>query len=170
MLTRARGGESCLSLDKCLSSRELRIGCGALNPRPSGSVGDGRAGGSSQPIGSRTLPIELRVQLLFSSFIGLFPRLVGIISYGGEAGFIYAHMTSQNIHEMLTQLYLELGLSLQNALRAAEADLKHNSPPGYSASEVSFFFSSEGLFHEPYLLQSRKALARALILTPQAYA
>jgi len=79
-------------------------------------------------------------------------------------------MTSQNTHEMLTQLYLELGLSLQNALRAAEADLKHNSHPGYSASEVSFFFGSEGLSHEPYLLQSRKALARALILTPRAYA
>jgi hypothetical protein len=35
-------------------------------------------------------------------------------------------MTSQNLHEMLTQLYLELGLSLQDALRAAEADLIHN--------------------------------------------
>jgi hypothetical protein len=142
---------------------------GALNPRPAGSVGDGRVGArlNRSPADPTT---ELRVQLLFSSFIGLFPRLVGIISCGGETGFTYGHMTSQDIHEMLTQLYVELGLSLQNALRAAQADLKHNSPPGYSANEVSFFFGSEGLFHEPYLLQSRKALARALILTPQAYA
>jgi hypothetical protein len=33
-------------------------------------------------------------------------------------------MTSQKLHEMLIGLYLELGLSLQDALRAAEADLK----------------------------------------------
>jgi hypothetical protein len=79
-------------------------------------------------------------------------------------------MTGQNLHEMLTQLYLELGLSLQDALRAAEADLKHDSPPSYSASEMSFFFGSEEPFPEPYLLESRKALARALILTPPAYA
>jgi hypothetical protein len=39
---------------------------------------------------------------------------------------------------MLTQLYLELGLSLWDALRAAEADLKHNSAPGYSASGGPF--------------------------------
>jgi hypothetical protein len=129
-------------------------------------VGLGLASTDRQP----NPPMELRVQLLFSSFIGFFPRLAGIISSGGEASFIYAHMTSQNMHERLTQLYLELGLSLQNALRAAEADLKHNSPPGCSQSEVSFFFGSKRLFHEPYLLQSRKALARALILTPQAYA
>jgi hypothetical protein len=79
-------------------------------------------------------------------------------------------MTSQNLHEMLTQLYLELGLSLQDALRAAEADLKHNSPPSYSASEMSFFFGSERPFQEQYLLQSRNALVRALILTSPAYA
>jgi hypothetical protein len=35
-------------------------------------------------------------------------------------------MTSQNLYEMLTELYLELGLSFQDALRAAEADLIHN--------------------------------------------
>ncbi|HET9379056.1 MAG TPA: hypothetical protein VFO40_29055 [Chthoniobacterales bacterium] len=48
-------------------------------------------------------------------------------------------MTSHNLQEMLIRLYLELGLPLQNALRAEEADLKHNSPPGYSASEKSLF-------------------------------
>jgi hypothetical protein len=73
-------------------------------------------------------------------------------------------MKSQNLHEMLTQLYLELGLSLQDALRAAEADLKHSSP-SYSASEMSLFSDSERLSHEQYLLQSRNALARALVLT-----
>jgi hypothetical protein len=79
-------------------------------------------------------------------------------------------MTGQNLHEMLTQLYLELGLSLQDALRAAEADLKHNSPPNYFASEMSFFFSSERPFYEQYLLQSRNGLVRPLILTSPAYA
>jgi hypothetical protein len=79
-------------------------------------------------------------------------------------------MKSQNLHEMLTQLYVELGLSLQDALRAAEADLKHNSPPSHSASEMSFSFGSERPFHEQYLLQSRNALVRALILTPPAFA
>jgi hypothetical protein len=49
-------------------------------------------------------------------------------------------MTSQNLQEMLIRLYRELGLPLQDALRAEEADLKHNSPPGYSASEKGFFF------------------------------
>jgi hypothetical protein len=73
-------------------------------------------------------------------------------------------MKSQNLHEMLTRLYLELGLSLQDALRAAEADLKHSSP-SYAASEMSFFSDSERLSHEQYLLQSRNALARALVLT-----
>jgi hypothetical protein len=46
-------------------------------------------------------------------------------------------MKSQNHHEILTQLYLELGLLLPDALRAAEADLKNSSPPSYSASEMS---------------------------------
>jgi hypothetical protein len=69
-------------------------------------------------------------------------------------------MTSQNLHKMLTQLYLELGLPLQEALRAAEADLKHDSRPSYSASE--------GHFHKQYLFESRKALGRALILAPIA--
>jgi hypothetical protein len=77
-------------------------------------------------------------------------------------------MKSQNLHEMLTQLYLELGLSLQDALRAAEADLKH-SLPSYSASEMSFFSDSERPFHEQYLLQSRNALVRTLVLTLPAY-
>lgn len=79
-------------------------------------------------------------------------------------------MKSQNLHEMLTQLYLELGLSLQDALRAAEADLRHNSPPSYSASEMSFLSGSERPFHEQYLLQYRNALVRALMLTLPAYA
>jgi hypothetical protein len=74
-------------------------------------------------------------------------------------------MKSQNLHEVLTQLYLELGLSLQAALRAAEADFKHSLPSSYSASEMSFFSDSERLSHEQYLLQSRNALARALVLT-----
>jgi hypothetical protein len=69
-------------------------------------------------------------------------------------------MTSQKLHEMLTRVYLELGLPLQDALRAAEADLKHNSPLSYAASQ--------GRLDKQYFLQSRKALVRALILTPPA--
>jgi hypothetical protein len=65
-------------------------------------------------------------------------------------------MTSQKLHEMLIGLYLELGLSLQDALRAAEADLKQLASQ-LSASEMSSFFGSEGPFHKQYLLQSRKS-------------
>ena len=79
-------------------------------------------------------------------------------------------MKSQNLHEILTQLYLELGLSLQDALRAAEADLKNSPPPSYFASEMSFLSSGERPFHERYLLQSPNALVRALILTLPVYA
>jgi len=103
-------------------------GCGTrnLNPRPSGSVGDGK--GSPQPIAGRTLAHRTPRSSFCSRHSSAFFR-VWLESLGceGEAGFIYAHMTSQNLHEMLTQLYLELGLSLQDALRAAEADLRRSA-------------------------------------------
>jgi hypothetical protein len=140
-----------------------------LNLRPFGSVGDGK--GSPQPIVGRTLAHRTPRSTFCSRHSSAFFRAwLESLGCEGEAGFIYAHMTSQNLHEMLTQLYLELGLSLQDALRAAEADFKHNSPPSYSTSEISFSFGSERPFHEQYLLQSRNALVRALTLTPPAYA
>jgi hypothetical protein len=85
---------------------------------------------------------------------------------GGEAGFIYAHMTDRNLYQMLTQLYLELGLPLPDALRAVEADLKDNSPPSYSASEMGPFLGRESPFSNQDLFQYTEPIVRALIASP----
>jgi hypothetical protein len=67
---------------------------------------------------------------------------------------------------MLTQLYLDLGLPLPDALRAAEADLKDNSPPSHSANEMTPFSGRESPFHKQFLLQCTEPLVRALITLP----
>jgi hypothetical protein len=82
-------------------------------------------------------------------------RLESLGAEEGPGSFTLV-MTSQKLHEMLIGLYLELGLSLQDALRAAEADLKQLASQ-LSASEMSSFFGSEGPFHRQHLLQFRKS-------------
>ncbi|HZC34580.1 MAG TPA: hypothetical protein VE242_03145 [Chthoniobacterales bacterium] len=48
-------------------------------------------------------------------------------------------MSCQKPDELLTQLYLELGLPLPDAYRAAAADLKDNPPPSDLGNEISSY-------------------------------